>query len=148
MQWSNLTKCGLFFIIYGLPFGPYTSSIAVVAIGFPWYTSHPEFLILEKVLNCRYYWEEDWYCFPAKCFFHVGEQKTVRWCQIGIWKMINQFTTYLCAGALSWWNMTPFISFPGHFEMSLLSSTTFQSPDYLITYKIQCGCVWFRKQCS
>ena len=28
-------------------------------------------------------------------------------------------TTDLCAGALSWWNRSPVISFPGRFEMSL-----------------------------
>ena len=45
-------------------------------------------------------------------FFHVEEQKMVRWCQIrSIWRVINQkpqsrtaaiATTDLCAGALSW----------------------------------------------
>ena len=32
------------------------------------------------------------YCFPAKCFIRVGEQKIVRWCQIRrVWRVINQF---------------------------------------------------------
>ena len=73
-----------------------------------------------------------WYSFPAKCFFMFGEQKIVRWCRIRrIWRMINQFKSHqsctqqplqltidLCAGALSCWNRTPFVSFSGHFEMS------------------------------
>ena len=56
------------------------------------------------------------YCFPAKCFFHVGEQKRVWWCQIRrIWRVSTSSkqsytaaiaTTELCAGALSWWNRT------------------------------------------
>ena len=45
-------------------------------------------------------------------------------------------TTGLCAGALSWWNRTPFVSFPGRFRN--VFSTTFQSPELLI----QCGFIW------
>ena len=45
-------------------------------------------------------------------------------------------TTDLCAGALSWGNRTPFLSFPG---LSWnVSSTTFQSPELVI----QCGFIW------
>ena len=70
-----------------------------------------------------------------------------RWCQIRkIWRVINPFkatvthwaaiaTTDLCAGALSWWNRTPFVSFPGHFEMSLV---LLFSPELLI----RCGFIW------
>ena len=56
------------------------------------------------------------------CFFHVGEQiHVIDGAQIRrIWRLINQSctaataTTDLCAGALSWWNRTSFVSFPGH----------------------------------
>ena len=51
MQWSNLTKCGLFFNIID-PFCPHTSSIGVAALEFPRYKAL--ILILKKVLNCRY----------------------------------------------------------------------------------------------
>ena len=54
-------------------------------------------------------------------------------------------TTDWCAGALSWWNRTPFVSFPGHFEMS--HSTTFQSSYLHVVYKSSVG-LSGRKQCS
>ena len=41
-------------------------------------------------------------------------------------------TTDLCAGALSWWNRTPFVSFPGRFDLiashSWSSKLTYYSP--------------------
>ena len=47
-------------------------------------------LILEKVLNCRYDLIIGLILLPSRVFFHVGEQKIVRWCQIWrIWR-INQ----------------------------------------------------------
>ena len=47
MQWSNLTKCGLFFNIVS-PAVPHTSSIGVA------HGIDALILILEKALNCRY----------------------------------------------------------------------------------------------
>ena len=112
-----------------LPCGPHTSSIGVAALGFPWYKSfHPD---LQKG-------------------FHVGEQKIIRWCQLWrIWRVINQCKATvthsslcnhrlvcrsivlvkldsLCQFSRPFWN---------------LSSTTFQSPEFLI----QCGFIWKKK---
>ena len=101
------------------------SSIGVAALGFS--STEALILILEKVLNCRYGLIVGPILLPSQVFFfHVEEQKVVRWCQIRrIWRMVNQFkatvvhtqqplqTTDLCAGALSWWNRTLSVSFPG-----------------------------------
>ena len=82
--------------------------------------------------------------------FHVGEQNIARWCQIRIWRVINQTsskpqsrttaitTTDLCEGALSWWNrtVTPVVSF---LSCSWnVASITFQSPELLI----KCRYIW------
>ena len=85
MQWSNLTKCGLFFKIV---------SPAVHTV-LPSVLQHLDshgiealILILEKVLNLII----SPILLPSQVFFHVGEQKIVRWCQIrGPWRVINQF---------------------------------------------------------
>ena len=108
-----------------------------------------EVLILTRKSPQPQIWPHHWikYCFPARCFcfFHVGEQRIVRWCQFRrIWRVINHLnatvmqtaaiaTRDLCAGALSWWNRTPFVGFPDCSRN--VSSTTFQSPELLI----QCG---------
>ena len=86
MQWSNLTKCGLFVNIVSpsvhtlLPLvWQHLDSCGIESL----------ILILEKVLNCRMTSSLVQY---SQGFFHVGEQKIVRWCQIRkIWREINQF---------------------------------------------------------
>ena len=105
-------------------------------------------ILKKKILNCRYDSIISPILLPRRVFFHVEEQKIVRWCQMRIiWRVINQFKatvmhsshcnhSHLCAGALSWWNRTPFISFPCYFRN--VSSTTIQSPELLI----QCGFIW------
>ena len=146
MQWSNLTKCGLFFNIVS----------PVVHTLFPLVLQRLEsccigglILILEKspqhtadmisssVQNC----------FPAKCFFILGNRKysdgAKSW-EYGTWSTSSKpqsctaaiAATDLCAGALSWWNRTPFISFPGRSWNVCI--TTFQSPEILI----ECGFIW------
>ena len=91
-------------------------------------------LVLEKVLDCRYYLIIGLILLPSQgvCFLHVGGQKLVTWRQIlRIWKVTRLFKAtvmqsihcnheLVCAGALSWWNWTPFVSFPGRFEMSIV----------------------------
>ena len=90
-------------------------------------------------------------CYPPKRFcFHVREQKIVRWWQIrnmhGGWSTRPvQSHSHAhqplqphasCAGVLSWWNRTRYVSFPDHFEMSLVP--LFQCTELLI----QCGFIW------
>ena len=98
MQWSNLTKCGLFFNIVSLVIHTLLPSV-LQHLGFPWYrSSHPDpqkchQLQMWPDLICIHYVTSSSvrYCFPAKKI-HVGEQKIVRWCQIRrIWREINQF---------------------------------------------------------
>ena len=70
------------------------------------------------------------YCFPDKWFFHVGEQKIdgAKSGEYGGWSTSSKpqsrtaaiATTDLCAGALSWWNRTPFVSFQAVHKMSLV----------------------------
>ena len=80
MQWSNLTKCGLFFII----FSPAVHTLllsGVAALGFPWYrSSHPD-PQKSPQLQIWPHHRCDTASQPS-VFFHVGEQKIVRWCQI------------------------------------------------------------------
>ena len=71
------------------PCGPYTSSIGVAPIGFPWYIE-AFILILEKVLNCRLWphHRSDTASPPSVFFFFLGgDQEIIRWCQIRrIWR--------------------------------------------------------------
>ena len=136
-----------FIFQHSLPCSPQTSSISVEALGFPWYrSSHPD--PRKKSSPAGMVSSSVQYCFPAKFFFHVGEQKIVRWCQIRrIWRVINQFKAtvthnshcnhrLVCRRALSLWNKTPFVSSSRPFWN--VSSTTFQSPEWLI----QCWFIW------
>ena len=73
--------------------GPHTSSIGVAALGFLCYRSSPPDprkspqlqiydLIICLILTAS----------QPSAFFHVGEQKIVRWCQIRrIWRVMVQF---------------------------------------------------------
>ena len=113
--WPNVI-----FNMYSLPCGPHTSSrpSRVAALGF---------LILTKVLNFRY---DLIIGLPSQVFFHVGEQKIdgaksgeYGWLSTSSEPQLHTAAiaiTDMCAGALSWWNRTLFVSFPGCFEISLV----------------------------
>ena len=69
-----------FFLQHSLPCGPHTFSICVSALGFPWYrSSHRDPRKSPQLQICPHY-QSDTASQPS--FFHVGEQKIVRWCQI------------------------------------------------------------------
>ena len=90
---------------------------------------------------------------PSQVFLHVGEQKIdcAKSGEYGGWLTSSKpqsctaaiATTYMCAGALSWWNRTAFISFPGCFEMSLCTTCTFKVLNYLSSVSLS-----GRKQCT
>ena len=89
MQWSNLTKCGLFFNIF---FPAVHTLLPLVLQHLDSCGIEVLIMILGKVLNCRYDLIIGLTLLPSRVFFHVGEQKTVRWCQIRrIWMVSNQF---------------------------------------------------------
>ena len=127
-----------------LPCGPHTSSIGVTAFQILWYrSSHPD----PRKSPQLQIWPHHLGPIPLPsqvCVFLVGEQKIVGWCQIRkIWRWSTSLkpqscttaiaTTDLCARALSWWNRTPFISFPG--RSWNVYSTTFVSPELLIQWR-------------
>ena len=135
--WCNgrIWQCGLFFNLVSpavhtfLPF-------SVAALGFLWYRStRPD---LRKSPQLQMWHHRSIYCFlqPSGFFFMLGNRKL----DVPNQKNTDSdqtvqtsshtaaiATTDLCSRALSWWNRTPFFSFPGSFEMS--SSTTFQGPE-------------------
>ena len=107
MQWSNLTKRGLFFSI--------VSPEALI-------------LILEKSSTVDMKSSLVRYCFPAKCFFMLGNRQLsddAKSGEHGGWltgsKPLSRTTAIStrdrCAGALSWWSRTPFVSFQGRFDL-------------------------------
>ena len=126
IQWLNLTKCGLFFNIVSPAIHTLLLSVlqrldsrSIVAfILLSWSSKKSSTADMTSSLV--------WYCFWAKCFSCWGTEN--RWCQIRrIWTSSKPqsrtaaiATADLCAGALSWWNRTLFISFPVRFEMSLV----------------------------
>ena len=142
MQWSNLTKCGLFFNLVS-PCGPHNSSIGVAARGFPWYRSfqsdpRKKSSIADMTSSLIRY------CFPAKCFLHVGEQKNSQMVPNdenveGDQPVQSDSHAQhpLHRQTDSWWNRTPFVRFLSRFEN--VSSTTFQSRELLI----QCGFIFY-----
>ena len=94
MQWSNLTKCGLFFKIVSP--AVHTLLIGVAAHGFPWYrrSCYPD----PRKSPQLQMWPHHWFNTISQpsggffFFFGGGEQKIVRWCQIRrIWRVIKQF---------------------------------------------------------
>ena len=145
MQWSNLTKCGLFFNIVSPVAHTLLSSVlqrldscGVEAL----------ILILKKVLNSRYDLIIGPILLPSWVFFHVGGQKIVRWCQIRrIWRVNNQFKATvthsshcnhrLVCRSIVLVKQDSLRQFSRPFWN--VSSTTFQSPELL---NIQCGFVW------
>ena len=145
MQWFKLTKCGLLFNIVSPAVHTFLPSVLQ---GLDSRGTEALTQIFEKFLNSRYNCIIGPILLPSQVFFfHVGEQKIVRWCQIRrIWRVVYQFkaavthsshaATYLCAWALSWWNRTPFVSFLG--RLPNVSSTTFQCPEL----PIQGGFIW------
>ena len=82
---------------HSLPCGPHTSSIGFIIYsswipGWPWYrSSHPDprkSPQLQIMTSCII----GAILLPSCVFFHIGEQKISRWCQIRrIWRVINQF---------------------------------------------------------
>ena len=78
-----------------------------------------------------------WYCFPAKCFvlfcfFHVWEQKVDDAKSGEFWGWSTSSKPQSCTAAMiaaqicvqkhcpRWWTSTFFVSFSGHFELSLV----------------------------
>ena len=94
MQWSNLTKCGLFVNIVSLAIHTLLPSVLQRSDS---RGIKVLILSLEKVLNCRMIWphhrSDTVIAFSQVLLFvHVGGQKTVRWYQIRrIWRVINHF---------------------------------------------------------
>ena len=91
IQWSNLTKCGLFSNISHAVHAQ-TSSIVLQRLdSFGIECSPPD---PRKVINSKYDLIIGPILLPAaRCcvFFNVGERKIVRWCQIRrIWRVIDQ----------------------------------------------------------
>ena len=120
-----------FIFQHSLPCGPHVTLLPsdVAALGYLWCrNTHPD--PQNKVLNCRYDLIIGPILLLSQVFLYIGEQKIagVKSGEYGGWSTSSKpqsrtaaiATTDLCAGALSWWNRTPFVSFPGHFEMSLL----------------------------
>ena len=162
--WCNgwlLTKCGLFFNIVSPAVDPQTSSIGVAALGFPpfpWYEAL--ILILEKVLNyCRPHHRSDillpsqvfvcFSCWRTENSQMVPNQENMEGYQpiqsrSHAQQPLQPHMPTICAGALSWWNRTPFVSFPSPFKISLLLySTNFQSCEVLSTVGLS-----GRRRCS
>ena len=80
-----------FIFQHSLPCLTHTFPIGVAALGFLWYilSSHPN---AQKVLNFRCDLIICPILLPSSVFFHDGEQKIVRWCQIRrTWREINHF---------------------------------------------------------
>ena len=140
----------LFIFQHRLPCGPHTSSIGIATLGFLWYRgSHPGPHNSPQLQIWPHHWSDTtsqssvFLCWGPENSQMVPNQENI----------INQLsaklqsctaaiaTTDLCAGALSWWNITPFFSFPGHFEMSLV--LIFKVLNYLSSVGLS-----GRKQCS
>ena len=122
MQWSNLTKCGLFFNAVSPAVHTLLPSVLqrLDARGI-------ETLIL--ILNYRYDLIIGPILLPGQVLFScLGTENSQMENNGGWWTSFKpQSRTAaiaiadLCAGVLSRWNRTPFVSFPGHFERTLLS---------------------------
>ena len=134
-------KVFFFFLLQNsLPCGPHTSSICAAqrlnSCGI-----EALILILEKSSTADMTSSSVRYCFPAKCFFVLGEQKIVRLCQIRIimegdqpaqshsheQQLLQPQTCVQAHCPVPVKQRTPFVYFPGRFEMSLYIDTTFQS---------------------
>ena len=127
MQWSNLTKCRWFLNIVSP--AVHTLLLWVLQRSDSCAMEDP-ILILGKSpqLQTWPHYRSDTASQPSvflSCFFHVGEQKIVRWCQIRrIWRVINQFIATIthsshCNHRLLV-KQDSLRQFPGHFEMSLI----------------------------
>ena len=77
MQWSNLTKCGLFFNIVSPAVQTFHPSVLqrLDSCSIPgWYiSSHPDPRKRSSTPDMTS--SSVRYCFPAKCFNHTGKQK-------------------------------------------------------------------------
>ena len=141
MQWSNLTKCGLYVNIVS----------PVVHTLLPSVLQRLDSCGIKIVLNCRY----DLIVGPI-----IASQLSAfsSWGTENSQMVPNQenmegdqpsskpqsrtatiATTDMCAGALSWWNRTPFISFPGRSRN--VSTHLYYFSKSWVTY-IQCGLIW------
>ena len=155
MQWSNLTKCDLFFQ-HSLP--PVHTLLLSVLQGLDSHGIEALILILEKSpqLQMWLHHRSDTASQPS-AFLTLGN-KIVRCAKSGEsggWSISSKprsrtaaiATTDLCAGGLSWWNRTPFVSFPDSFEMSLILLfkvlNYLSSVSYLETMQLVLGKVEF-----
>ena len=93
MQWSNLTKCGLYF---NLVFPAVHTLLPSVLQRLDSRGIYMVYKLSSRsskkspTADMTSSWVR--YCLSANVFFHVGEQKIVWWCQIRrIWRVINQF---------------------------------------------------------
>ena len=147
MQLLNLTKCGLFFNIVS-PVVHTLLPLVLQRLDSCGTCIEAVILILEKFLNCRHDLIISLILLPCQVFFHdVGEQKTVRWCQVRrIWRVINQFKATvmhsshcnlrLVCRSIVMVKQDSFHQFSRLFWN--VSSTTFQSPQLLM----QCAFIW------
>ena len=128
----------------------YTSAIGIAPLGFPWYCSpHPDTRKKNPQLQIWPHHRSDT-AFPPKCFFHVGEQKNSPVMPNQGNMHGDQQVTHIsnCNHRLvwrsivpGWWKRTPFVSFPGHFEISLV--LLFKVLNYVSSVGLS-----GRKQCS
>ena len=131
-------------VINSLPCGPHTSSISVAVLGFLWYrSSHPDPQNSPQLQIWPHH-RSDTASQPSVLFFMLGNRKQsdgAKSGECGGWWTNSKPCTVMHSShcnhrALSWWNRTPFISFPGRSQN--VSSTTFQSPKLLT----QWGFIW------
>ena len=141
----------LFIFQHSLPCGPHTSSIGFAMLGFPWYIIEAIILILKKCPQLQI-WPHHWsdttsqssvfLCWGTENSQMVPNQENINQLSAKLQSCTAAIaTTDLCAGALSWWNIALFFSFPGHFEMSLI--LLFKVLNYLSSVGLS-----GRKQCS
>ena len=145
MQWLNLPICSLFFNTFSLACGPHTSSIGVAAFGFLWYrSSHSDPWKIPQLQIWPHCWSAT-ASLPSGVFFHFGEQKTVRLCQIRrIWRVINQFKATVTHSSHCTHRLMCRCPDETGLPLSvfrpfcIVYSTTLQSPVLLF----QCGIIW------
>ena len=140
-----------FIFQHSLPWSPHTSSSQRCSA---WITVVWKLLILKKVLQCRYDSIIGPILLPSQVFFHccgtknsqiVPNQENMEGDQPSSKPQLHTaalVTTDLCAGALSCWNRTPFISYPG------CSRNVCRTP-FSKSWSTYPVISWFgRKQCS
>ena len=143
MSWSNITRCGLYFNIVSVH-----THLPSVLQRLDSGGIEALILILEKNSSTADMTSSsNRYCFPARCCSCWGTENSQmvpnqenmegdQPIQSHQSRTAAIATTDLCARASSWWNRTPFVSFPGRFEMSLVLLFKVLSKAELL---IQCG---------